>query len=106
MKNYALKNFTNGWFMGRFNPSLFSTDIFEVAVKYYKMGDTDPAHYHKVSREFTVVVSGSIQMNDKYFSEGDIIEVDQDEVIEFLAVTDATIVVVKVPSGPGDKYLK
>ncbi|HYF98635.1 MAG TPA: hypothetical protein VD815_00940 [Candidatus Saccharimonadales bacterium] len=101
-----MKNFTNGWFMGRFNPSLFSTDIFEVAVKYYKMGEVDPAHLHKVSREFTVVISGSIQMNDQYFSEGDIIEVAQDEVIEFLAVTDATLVIVKVPSIPGDKYYK
>jgi mannose-6-phosphate isomerase-like protein (cupin superfamily) len=105
MKKHKLANYTNGWIMGRFNPALFNSDLFEIAIKHYKAGDTDPAHYHAIAREFTAVVSGCIQMNDEYLCEGEIIEVDQNEIVKFQAITDATLVVVKVPSIPGDKYI-
>jgi hypothetical protein len=105
MKQYKLDSFTNGWIMGRFNPSLFNSDIFEVGIKYYKAGDSDPAHYHAIAREFTVVLSGCVQMNEHYLCEGDILEVSQNEIVKFDAITDATLVVVKIPSVPTDKHL-
>jgi len=39
MKKYKLKNFTRGWFIGNFKPTLFSTKDFEIAIKQYKKGD-------------------------------------------------------------------
>jgi len=105
MLKHQLKNFTNGWFMGNFNPVLVNSKDFEIAVKYYQKGDVDNAHYHKIAKEYTVVVSGQVQMNDKIFGEGDIIEVFQNEIIEFRAITDAAIVAIKLPSVQDDKYV-
>ena len=33
MKKYNLKNMIKGWFIGKFEPTLLDTDLFEVAVK-------------------------------------------------------------------------
>jgi hypothetical protein len=55
MKKYNLQNFSKGWFIGNFEPSLFSTDQFEVAVKFYKKGDSETSHHHKISTEYTIV---------------------------------------------------
>ena len=39
MKLNKLNEFTKGWIIGNFNPSLFETDEFEVAVKNVKVAD-------------------------------------------------------------------
>jgi quercetin dioxygenase-like cupin family protein len=100
-----LKDMKGGWFVGAFQPAAMNTDKAEVACKYYKQGDTEPCHYHKVATELTVVVSGVVEMFDRSFGPGSIIEVEPGEKTGFRAVTDATTVVVKVPSVMGDKYL-
>ena len=56
MKTRKLKDFVKGWFIGDFPLALRKTKDFEVAVKYYRKGDTDEVHYHKVANEMTVVV--------------------------------------------------
>lgn len=104
MKRHRLKTFTGGWFIGKFNPSLVDTDTFEVAVKNYSRGYIDESHYHKLAKEYTVIVYGIAEMNDIMFVEGDIIEVEKNEKVQFKALTDVTTVVVKIPSVPGDKY--
>ena len=60
MKVDKLKNFTKGWVVGNFEPSLLKTDDFEVAVKYYKAGDYEEKHYHKVATEITIISEGSV----------------------------------------------
>lgn len=94
-----------GWFVGNFKPSVFSTDSVEVAVKKYKAGDKEAAHYHKIATEITVVTSGRVRMNDQEFVEGDIVIVEPEEVVSFEALEDSGNVVVKIPAVPGDKYL-
>ena len=100
-----LDDFTGGWFVGDFEPSLMKTSEMECAIKKYKAGDREPAHYHAVATEITVVVSGTVQMNNKRFREGDIIVLSPNEVCEFAAITDAVNAVVKIPSAAGDKYI-
>ena len=45
-----------GWFVGDFEPSLYKTQDFEVAVKRYLEGAVEKRHTHKVATEFTVIV--------------------------------------------------
>ena len=104
MKKHRIEGMTKGWFVGDFSPTLHATREFEAAVKFYKAGDHEPAHYHKVAKEFTVVVTGVVSMNGEEFVAGDIVEVNPGDVVEFRAVTDAATAVVKVPSVAGDKY--
>lgn len=105
MKISSLSDFTGGWFIGNFSPTLHDSTDFEVAVKYYTAGEEDVTHLHKIATEWTVVVSGEVEMNGVGYKQGDIIEVQPNESSFFLAVTSAIITVVKIPSVKGDKYV-
>ena len=105
MKNFHLDSMIKGWFVGDFSPTAFSTKDCEVAVKNYKAGDHEGAHYHKVATEITVIVSGSVRMLGKKWHAGDIIVLEPGTVTDFEALTDAVNVVVKVPGAKDDKYL-
>ena len=104
MEVFDLNAFVKGWFIGNFSPSLFNTNDVEVAVKKYKQGDYEHAHYHKIATEFTVIISGSVEMNGKTYSENDIVKITPNAVTDFRAVTDAITVVVKMPGANNDKY--
>lgn len=106
MKRFALDNMVRGWFVGNFDPSAFRTNDFEVGVKRFKKGDLEQAHYHKVATEITLVVSGKVKMGNQILVSGDIICISPNEVCDFYALEDATIVVVKTKSIVGDKYAK
>jgi len=93
-----------GWFVGGFEPSVFSTESCEVAIKYYKAGVTEAAHFHRIATEITVVVSGCIRMAGVVFTEGDIIIIFPGEISSFEAITESINVVVKIPGALNDKY--
>jgi hypothetical protein len=105
MREYQLKDFTNGWFIGNFEPTIYPTNYFEVSVKFFRAGDREPRHKQILATELTVVISGIAQMNSVEFSAGAIIEFGPGEVCEFLSVTDSILVCVKFPSIPNDKIL-
>lgn len=100
-----LNDMTKGWFVGNFEPTLIKTNDVEVAVKYYKAGDAESRHYHKIATELTVVVSGNIRMNGVEYTDGDIIVIEPGDVTDFQALTDAVNTVVKFPGASNDKYL-
>jgi quercetin dioxygenase-like cupin family protein len=106
MKKDSLMNFTGGWFIGNFNPSLLKTNDVEVAVKHYEPGAYDKEHFHKVGTEYTVIVKGKVKMAGIEYSEGDILTILPMEPTDFLALTEAVTVVVKIPGASNDKYLK
>ena len=104
MQIEKLGNFTKGWFIGDFSPTLLATEKFEVAVKRYKAGDKEEMHHHKIATEYTVITSGVAKMNEEIVSEDDIVVVSPGENACFEAITDVTTVVVKTPSRKNDKY--
>lgn len=104
MESYKLKDFTGGWFIGNFEPTLVKTENFEVAVKHYKKGDKEKAHVHKIADEFTLVVQGKCRLNNEIYEVGDIIWIKSGEAAEFEALEDTINTVVKIPSVKGDKY--
>lgn len=105
MEKYNLSDFHRGWFIGKFEPSLFKTDDFEVAVKKYEKGDYEEKHYHKISTEYTTILNGKVEMNGVIYSDGDIIVIKPGESTDFKALTDVTTFVVKTPFSKNDKYL-
>lgn len=100
-----LNEFTKGWFIGNFKPTLFNTDDFEIAIKNYKSGDYEESHYHKISTEFTVIVEGTVLMNNIEYTKNDIITINPNESTDFKCLTDVTTVVVKIPCSKDDKYI-
>lgn len=106
MKIARIDEMTKGWFIGNFEPILLKTNAVEVALKKYKKGDYEKAHYHKIATEFTVIVSGRVRMNGKEYIEGDIIVIEPNDSTDFEALEDNTVnVVVKIPGANNDKYL-
>jgi quercetin dioxygenase-like cupin family protein len=105
MKLNKLNEMFKGWIVGNFEPSLYKTNDFEVAVKKYKAGDKDEKHYHKVATEITVVVSGMVLMNGVIYNSGDIITIEPGEATDFEALSDSVTTVIKVPCVKDDKYI-
>jgi hypothetical protein len=105
MKLSKLSEFTNGWFLGNFNPSLFKSEDFEVCVKNFKQGEVELAHFQRIATEITVVLSGSVRMGQHILQVDDILTIYKDEVCDFEALTDCKVLGVKFPSLPNDKVL-
>ena len=105
MKHNNLDKMVNGWFIGAFEPTVISTEAFEVAVKKYSAGEKESAHHHKIATEVTLILNGEVLMNGQKWIDGDIITLNPGEVTDFEALTDVVTVVVKTPSVNDDKYL-
>lgn len=104
IEQFSLENMIKGWFVGNFEPSLFKTNDVEVGVKKYLAGDYENAHFHKIATEFTVIISGVVEMNGIQYVENDIIKIIPGVSTNFKAITDAVTVVVKLPGANNDKY--
>jgi len=105
MSKTNLKDFTKGWIVGNFTPTLLDTNDFEVAIKRYNIGDYEQVHHHKISTEITVVVEGEVEMNGTKYIKDDIITIQPNESTDFKCITDVVTVVIKTPSVNNDKYI-
>lgn len=104
LEKYKLEDMIKGWFIGNFEPSLYKTNDVEVGIKKYNAGDYENYHYHKIATEFTVIVSGTVEMNGIEYGENDIIKIVPEVSTNFKALTDVITVVVKLPGANNDKY--
>ena len=100
-----LSEFFKGWFIGNFEPSMLKSLDFEVAVKFFSKGELEPTHKQIIATEFTVVLSGEIEINNSKFSQNQIIRIDPGEGANFRALTDTTVLCIKTPSIASDKVL-
>jgi mannose-6-phosphate isomerase-like protein (cupin superfamily) len=104
--------FKRGWIIGNFEPSIYKAD-YEVGIHRYKSGEKCQAHYHAETQEINVVVKGKCLFRRKcgdnwqecHLKAGDILIADPMEILEFHAIKDCTLVVLKPKSIPNDKYL-
>jgi quercetin dioxygenase-like cupin family protein len=104
MKIYKLENFTRGWMVGDFEPSIIRTKDFEFMVRSYHEGDKEEKHLHKKADEISVVVSGKFRMNDAVLSPGDIVHLQPGDPADFECLEAGATAVVKTPSVLNDKY--
>jgi hypothetical protein len=104
MNVHRLEDMVRGWFVGDFEPTVYRTSDVEVAVKTYAAGDSEQRHVHKIATELTAVISGRVRMDGVELGAGDIAELRPGQPSDFLALTDAAVVAVKLPAVAGDKY--
>src|ERR1041385_8285509 len=105
LERHQLSEFTKGWFVGRFEPTLIPTDAVEVAIKQYKAGDHEAAHHHKIATELTAIVSGRVRMSGQEFGPGEIVRIAPGGSTDFTALTDTATAAVKLPCVGGDKHV-
>lgn len=99
-----LKDYFRGWFIGDFEPSVLRTKDFEVGVFVHCKDEKWPSHYHKDSVEYNVLISGKMTVQGKELNSGDVFVFEKGEIANPIFLEDCTIVCVKVPSIPGDKF--
>ena len=105
MQILSLSDFKAGWLVGDFFPALVQSQEVEVVLKNFKKGDLEPEHYQKVATEATIVVSGVIRMGKNVLRSSEILVLAPNEICDFEALEDATVVGIKWPSIPDDKVL-
>lgn len=99
-----LQDMVKGWCIGNFEPCIYKTELFEVAIKQYKENEEEKSHYHKIATEYTIVVEGIVEFNGKEYKENSILVINPNEVIKFKSITKSKTVVIKIPSSIGDKF--
>ena len=104
MKVLRLEQFTKGWVVGDFEPSIIRTKDFEVSVRNYEAGDTETEHIHKVATEITIITSGIFQMNGQRLIAGDVVVLEPGQSARFACVESGSNTIIKTPSVIGDKY--
>jgi HAD superfamily hydrolase (TIGR01509 family) len=106
VRTAKLADMIGGWFVGDFYPNILHSKDFEVGIKFYKAGDKEDWHVHKIGTEITVILDGSAKMLGEIYRNGDIILLEPGNGTSFEAITDLRTIVVKTPSVIGDKYKK
>lgn len=104
MKKYNLKDFYRGWFIGNFDPNIFKTDNFEVGLLSHSKGEQWAKHYHVIATEYNLLVSGSMIIHKTKIEPGDIFVLEPYEIADPEFLEDCTVMCIKIPSIPGDKY--
>lgn len=104
MIKHNIKDFWRGWFIGNFEPSVLRTEQFEVGVLEHKKGEQWKAHYHAVGTEYNVLLTGSMIICGETVRQGEIFIIAPNEVADPVFLEDCTVLCVKTPSLPGDKY--
>jgi len=104
MKVGKLNEFFRGWVIGDFEPSLLKTPNFEVGILTHPKGEKWPAHYHKISTEYNILIQGSMELCGVKLQAGDTFVLEPYEIADPIFYEDCTIVCVKVPSNTSDKY--
>ena len=105
MKLFDPDVFTGGWFIGKFEPSIWNTSAFEVGYKHHIAGEPWAAHYHEHVDEITFLLEGTMHISGQTITGPVIFLLDRYEIADPIFVTDCKVFIVKTPSVPGDKIL-
>jgi quercetin dioxygenase-like cupin family protein len=99
-----IADYVRGWFIGDFEPTVLHTKDFEVGVLYHHKGEHWASHYHKDSVEYNVLISGKMIIRGQELNSGDVFVFEKGEIADPVFLEDCTVVCVKVPSIPSDKF--
>jgi len=105
MQIYKLKDMVDGWFVGNFTPTSFSTKDFEVCYKKHTKDEFWDKHYHEKINEINLLIKGKMLINDIEINEGDIFIIEPFYVSKPTFLEDCELVIVKTPSIIGDKKI-
>lgn len=100
---HELNEYLRGWFIGNFSPAVLKTKDFEVGILTHKKGEFWQGHYHHFSDEYNLLIEGQMTINGKLIRRNQIFVIKKKIVASPQFLEDCKILVVKVPSIPGDK---
>lgn len=105
MDRYKLSDCgARGWFVGDFDGAVYRTKGFEVCYQLNPRGHT-LSHIHKEITEITLVISGKLLLNGEIFEAGEIHVLYPGEVSQLEYLEETSVVTIKTPSIPSDKFM-
>lgn len=99
-----LKDFLNGWVVGDFDPSIIRSKDIEIGILHHTENDKCNLHIHKQTTEINIITKGKMRVNGKVLFSGDIFIIYPMQLAEVEFLEDVTIVVLRTPSIPTDKF--
>lgn len=100
-----IENYTRGWFVGKFHPSLLKDTDIEIGYLSFKKGEQIDFHYHEHCKEINVLVKGKMIVNDIIINEGDIFVFEPFVPTIPIYLEDTSLIVIKNKPSATDKVI-
>ena len=100
-----LSDYTRGWLIGNFTPSIEKNIEYEIAYLSHAKKSFWNYHYHKLSKEINILVKGKMIINNIIYMQNDIFIIDKNIISCPIFLDDCEIICIKIPSIPTDKYI-
>lgn len=97
--------FTRGWFLGNFSPSILDTSDFEIGILSHTKGETWPFHYHQEADEYNVLLQGKMLLNNHLLESNTQFVLYKNEIACPFFLEDCRVLCIKSPSRPKDKHI-
>ena len=105
IKVYKIEDFTRGWFIGDFEPSILKNTGMELGFMKHKKGETIKFHYHEHCTEINLLVKGKMSNCGKNIEKGDIFVFDKYSPACPIFLEDSEIVCFKSKPSNNDKII-
>ena len=102
-KKFQVDQFHQGWLIGAFSPSLVRTKEFEIGIKRFSLGQSEPCHFQKIASEITIVIEGRILLAGQECGPGEGVLIPPGVHGTFESLSPSLVIAVKIPSAPQDK---
>jgi hypothetical protein len=103
--NININDYTRGWLIGNFKPSIKQIPDFEIGILTHKQNEKWDFHYHKLCVEINILIEGKININDNIIENNNIFIFDKNVISCPIFLEDCKILCIKIPSNPNDKYM-
>jgi dTDP-glucose pyrophosphorylase len=104
-KSVDVTDYTRGWLIGDFYPSIEKNKNCEIGYLYHKKLSKWDYHYHKKSLEINIIIEGSMSINNVSYEPNDIFIINNNVISCPIFLEDCYIICIKIPSAPNDKYI-
>jgi NDP-sugar pyrophosphorylase family protein len=100
-----LSEYTRGWLIGDFEPSIIRTTYYELGIMKYVKNSYHQFHIHQECDEYNYLIKGEIKINNFVIKAGQVFIIPKGQIVCPIFMKDCEIIVVKTPSKPTDKIL-
>tara|TARA_A100001515_G_scaffold8245_2_gene6908 strand:- start:4743 stop:5069 length:327 start_codon:yes stop_codon:yes gene_type:complete len=97
-------DFTRGWIVGDFEPTLFKTIDNDIGILRVRKGDKSDGHFHSKHTEHNIIISGKVEIDGHILREDDIFVYEPFDESHVYFLEDTVLLVIKNPSTKNDKH--
>jgi len=104
-KKINTNDYTRGWLIGNFEPSIIKTTEYELGILRHKKDEKWAFHYHVETKEINILLKGKMIINNVLINEKTVFIFEKNMISCPLFLEDCVVLCIKLPSLPGDKVI-